>query len=111
MKKLEAQSLLYVFYNFTHDSNLQLEAARNLYDKGWVYNYQEYLWFEKLDLNSMQNPRFFNMRKWEMTDYPYQNLKREAFARFEDIEANAHIHESSGNGNNSSVHNQSGNSS
>lgn len=63
----------------------QMEAVRLLYSKGWVYHYQECLWFQGLDMTTLADPNFFHIKKWEMVPYQFQ-LRKEQFAKIEDFE-------------------------
>lgn len=80
---------------------MQHEAVKLLYQKEWVYNFEELLWFHKLNLNDpMNNPQFFNIKKWELQEYLF-TVKKEQFAKIEDFEIYSEINE--GESNNSSV--------
>ncbi len=83
-KKLSDKTLIYIFYNMDK-KDYQMEAVRILYSREWVYDYQECLWFQKLDMNTLADPNFFHIKKWEMVPYQFQ-LRKEQFAKLEDFE-------------------------
>ena len=91
--KFNERTLIYIFYNYENRA-IQLEAVKILYTKGWVYNYEACLWFHNLDLVTMENRQFFNIKIWDMAPYQSQ-LKKEQFAKIDDFEANMKIKESS----------------
>lgn len=71
---------------------MQQEAAKQLYEKGWVYNFEEYLWFFKPNFNDQSNLQFFNIKKWETTQYQYQ-VRKDQFAKLDDFETYSKIKE------------------
>lgn len=91
LKKLTDKSLIYIFYNHEGKS-VQLEAAKLLYQREWVYNVEEYLWFHKLNFSDPSNAQFFNIKKWVLQQYQYE-VRREKFAKSEDFDAYAKISE------------------
>ncbi len=84
MKKLNDKSLVYIFYNFEGKA-IQQEAAKTLYQREWVYNYEEYLWFYKLNFSDPSNAQFFNIKKWALQQYQY-DVRKEKFAKMEDFD-------------------------
>ena len=84
LKKLNDKSLIYIFYNFEGRA-IQQEAAKTLYQREWIYNYEEYLWFYKLNFADPANAQFFNIKKWALQQYQY-DVRKEKFAKIEDFD-------------------------
>jgi CCR4-NOT transcriptional regulation complex NOT5 subunit len=99
LEKLPDKSLIYIFYNYENRA-VQHKAVKLLYQKDWVYNFDELLWFYDLNMNDMSNAQFFNIKKWELMPY-HLPLKKEYFAKLEDFETYAEIKE--GNSGNVSI--------
>ena len=57
IKILQPKTLIYVFYNFTEDRDVQVLAARFLYQNRWVYNYKKMLWFQDLEYKDLMNSK------------------------------------------------------
>lgn len=95
LKKLTDKSLLYIFYNY-ESRQIKQEVARLLYQKEWIYNFEEYLWFFKLNFADLSNVQFFNIKKWDFQQYQYE-VRREQFAKAEDFDTYFEINEN-GNG-------------
>lgn len=92
LKRLPDKTLIYIFYNF-ENKQIQLEAAKQLYQREWVYNYEELLWFHKLNLNDLANPQFLHLKKWELVSFHYP-LRRDQFVKLEEFETHMKIKDS-----------------
>jgi hypothetical protein len=75
---------------------MQHEAAKQLYAKDWVYNFEEYLWFYKPNFNDQSTLQFFNIKKWETTPYQYE-VRKDQFAKLDDFDSYLKIKENAGN--------------
>lgn len=84
IQKLSDKTLIYVFYNY-ESKQIQHEAAKLLYQREWIYNFEEYLWFYKVNPNDLSNLQFFNIKRWELQPYQYE-LRKDQFAKLEDFE-------------------------
>ena len=85
LKKFPEKTLIYIFYNY-ENKKIVYEAVKLLYIKEWTYNFEECLWFHKLNFaDSQEPPQFFHLKKWELVPYMYP-LKKESFAKLDDFE-------------------------
>ena len=84
LQKLPDKTLIYIFYNY-QNKEFKMEATRLLYARGWSYNYQDCLWYFKLDLKNLKDAQYFNPKKWEVVPCE-KPPSYEAFVTFEDFE-------------------------
>lgn len=93
-KKLPDKTLIYIFYN-NENRAFQHEAVTILYQREWMYNFEEYVWFLKpvFSGNETMN-QFFNIKKWEVAPYQFQ-IRKDQFARLEDFDTYSKIKEGS----------------
>lgn len=94
LQKLTDKSLIYIFYNY-EGKGVQQEAAKLLYKKEWIYNYEECLWFYKLNFNEPTSFQFFNIKKWCLQQYQYE-VRKDKFAKAEDFDVCYKISEDNG---------------
>lgn len=68
--KFFEESLFYMFYSMPNDK-MQIQAARELIKKGWVYHKTLKLWFRKIKILEQRtdyekgNYHYFDVEKWE----------------------------------------------
>jgi CCR4-NOT transcriptional regulation complex NOT5 subunit len=60
IKILQPKTLIYLFYNFIEDKDVQMYAVRLLYDNKWVYNYKRMLWFHELEFRNLMHSKTLN---------------------------------------------------
>ena len=76
LDRYEEKTLFYIFYFMSRDV-IQLLAAVYLYRKGWVYNYQNQIWFKKM--RDGDKWVFFNPLEWKKNEYVYGPVESQYF--------------------------------
>ena len=96
MSKFPEKTLIYIFYNMVDNKQIQLEAVKLLYQREWMYHFEECIWFHKPNFSASQDVtiNFFNIKKWDFAPYQFQ-IRKEQFAKLEDFEVLARIKEGS----------------
>lgn len=93
LSKFPDKTLVYIFYNI-ENKQIQLEAVKLLYQREWMYHFEEYIWFFKPNFSGGPDAsvNFFNIKKWDFAPYQFQ-IRKEQFAKLEDFEVLAKIKE------------------
>jgi CCR4-NOT transcriptional regulation complex NOT5 subunit len=94
MVKFPDKTLIYVFYNI-ENRTIQYEAVKLLYQREWMYHFEEYIWFFKPNFNAGDaSNSFFHIKKWDFAPYQFP-IRKEQFAKLDDFESLGKIKEGS----------------
>ena len=86
----DEKTLFYIFYFMTKDS-LQFYAGLYLYRKGWLYNYKNQIWFQKI--GDSDKWIFFNPLEWKKNDYIFGPVDDQHFLDEDDAKSYLKLYE------------------